>query len=89
MSIECSFNTFVTEVTSSGTEVFPELTMLKGSFNGVGKKFSSEQVLKPLLFKECFELPKMLCYFPKMSQLSGKRRGGNISHYSTKQQKGT
>lgn len=32
--------------------------------------------MKPLLFKECFELPKMLSYFHKMSQLSGKRRGG-------------
>lgn len=51
-------------------------TLSTGSFNGVGKKFSSEQVLKPLLFKECFELPKMLCYFHKMSRLSGKRREG-------------
>lgn len=76
MSIECSFNTFVTEVTGSSTEAFPEHTMLKGSFNRIGKKFSSEQILKPLLFKECFELPEMLCYFHKMSQLSGKRRGG-------------
>lgn len=75
MSTGFSSNTFVTAFTSFSTEVFPEHTMLKGSFNRAGKIFGLELVLKPLLFEECFELPKMFSYFHKMSQLSGKKRG--------------
>lgn len=66
---------FITEFTSFCTEVFPEHTMLKGSFNKVGKIFSLELVSKPFLFKECFELPEMLSYFHKTLQLSGKKKG--------------
>lgn len=72
-SIEFSSNTFVPEFTSFGTELFPEHATLKGSVNSVGKTLSLELVLKTLLFKECFELPKMLSYFQKTSQFRGKR----------------
>lgn len=72
-SIEFSSNTFVPEFTSFGTELFPEHTTLKGSLNSAGKTLSLELVLKTLLFKECFELPKLLSYFQKTAQFRVKR----------------
>lgn len=73
--MEFSSNTFVAEFISFSTELFPEHIMLKGSFDRVGKILSFQLVLKPLLFKECFELPKMVSYVHKISLLSGKKRG--------------
>lgn len=52
--------------------ILPEHTMLKAPFNEVGKTFSLEIVLKPLLFKEYFELPKMLSCFHRASLANGK-----------------
>jgi len=51
--------------------IFPEHTV-KAPFNEVGKIFSLEIVLKPLLFEECFKLPKMLSCFHRAPQPSGK-----------------
>lgn len=52
--------------------ILPEHTMLKAPFNEAGKMISLERVLKSLLFKECFELPKMLSCFHRASQPKGK-----------------